>query len=162
MKYITELCKASIPENIDLYFIGDDRGGEKYIFQLMLDKCQEPNVHYLGYLRGQDKIDVLKSADAVILPSIHEPFGIVGLEALASNCILISSFVDGITDYLTEDIGINCGFNSWSISNALYDYANIPEEELNIRKEKGQKIAKQFDWDKLSQQYYKVYKDLKK
>tara|TARA_A100001035_G_scaffold115279_1_gene90470 strand:- start:2886 stop:4010 length:1125 start_codon:yes stop_codon:yes gene_type:complete len=162
MKNITELCKASIPENIDLYFIGDDRGGEKYIFQLMLDKCQEPNVHYLGYLRGQDKIDVLKSADAVILPSIHEPFGIVGLEALASNCILISSFVDGITDYLTEDIGINCGFNSWSISNALYDYANIPEEELNIRKEKGQKIAKQFDWDKLSQQYYKVYKDLKK
>ena len=36
----------------------------------MMEKCKEPNVHYLGYLRGQDKIDVLKSADAVILPFV--------------------------------------------------------------------------------------------
>ena len=162
MKNIIELCKATIPEDIDLYFIGDDRGGEKHQYQVMLDKCQEPNVYYLGYLRGQDKLDVLKSADAVILPSIHEPFGIVGLEALASSCILISSFVDGITDYLTEDIGINCGLDSWSISNDLHEYNNIPEEELKIRKQKGLEIAKQFDWEILSQQYYKVYKSLEK
>jgi len=162
MKNISSLCEASIPEDIDLYFIGDDRGGEGYIYDEMMEKCKEPNVYYLGYLRGQDKIDVLKSADAVILPSKHEPFGIVGLEALASSCILISSFIDGINDYLTEDIGINCGLDSWSISNALYDYSNIPEKELNIRKQKGLKIAKKFDWDKLSQEYYKVYKNLKK
>ena len=162
MKNVESLCEASIPEDIDLCFIGDDRGGEDFIYNQMMEKCKEPNVHYLGYLRGQDKIDVLKSADAVILPSKHEPFGIVGLEALASSCILISSFVDGITDYLTEDIGINCGLDSWSITNALYDYINIPEEELKIRKQKGLKIAKQFDWDGLSQQYYKVYKSLKK
>ena len=142
MKNIESLCKASIPEDIDLCFIGDDRGGEEFIYKQMMEKCKEPNVHYLGYLRGQDKMDALKSADAVILPSKHEPFGIVGLEALASNCILISSFVDGITDYLTEDVGINCGLDSWSITNALYDYVNIPEEELSIRKPKGIKNSK--------------------
>ena len=111
-------------------------------------------------MRDQEKLNVLKSADGVIMPSIHEPFGIVGLEALASGCILLSSFVDGISDYLTEDVGINCGTDVFSISNALHDFLILPEDEIKYRQQKGIEIAKQYDWGKLSNQYYKVYKNL--
>lgn len=160
MKNIMNLCKANIPKEIDLCFVGDNRGGEHHCWEAVQEKCNEDNVHYLGYLRGQDKLDVLKSADGVILPSLHEPFGIVGLEALASGCILISSFVDGISDYLTRDIGIDCGTTPFSISNVLHDFISLPEKEIEYRKKEGIRISKNYDWGKLSQQYYKVYKNL--
>lgn len=160
MKNIINLCNTTIPPEIDLYFIGDNRGGEPHCWEAVQQKCEQPNVHYLGYLREQEKLNVLKSADGVIMPSLHEPFGIVGLEALASGCILLSSFVDGISDYLTEDVGINCGTNVFSMSNALYDFLTLPEDEVKYRQQKGIEIAKQYDWKKLSNQYYKVYKNL--
>jgi glycosyltransferase involved in cell wall biosynthesis len=73
---------------------------------------------------------------------------------------LISSFVDGISDYLTKDIGIDCGTTPFSISNALYDFISLPKKEIEYRKKEGIKIAKKYDWNKLSKQYYKVYKNL--
>jgi glycosyltransferase involved in cell wall biosynthesis len=114
----------------------------------------------LGYLRGEAKKSLLQSADAVIMPSLHEPFGIVGLEALASKTVLISSFTDGISDYLTPDVGIDCGKTKESIGEALNIFKNMSDEELVERKEKGYLQAEKYDWENISKKYFEVYKSL--
>jgi glycosyltransferase involved in cell wall biosynthesis len=157
MKGIMQLCEANIPDDIDLYFVGDKRGGEDYCYQAVKQKCNGTNIFHLGYLRGEAKKSLLQTADAVIMPSIHEPFGIVGLEALASKSVLISSFADGISDYLTPEIGINCGKTKEEIEAALTTFSQMSDEEIKERQELGVEIAKSYDWDKLAEKYYGVY-----
>jgi glycosyltransferase involved in cell wall biosynthesis len=157
MKGIEQLCNAKIPNDIDLYFVGDNRGCESWCYDLVMKKCKEPNVFHIDFAYGDLKRDILKSADAVIMPSIHEPFGIVGLEALASKSILISSFADGIKEYLTEDVGIYCGNNTESIENAIEIFRNMTNEEKNTKIQKGYDIAKSYDWDIISEKYLEAY-----
>lgn len=162
MKGIMELCASQIPDNVDLYFVGDLRGGESYCYEAIKSRCNGVNIFHLGYLRGEAKRSLLQSADAVIMPSLHEPFGIVGLEALAANCVLITSFTDGISDYLTRDVGVYCGKTPEEISNALQIFSQMTDEELNERKAKGSEIAKQYEWDDLAERYYEVYSEVYK
>jgi glycogen(starch) synthase len=160
MKGIMPLCEAEIPDDIDLYFVGDRRGGEDFCYQAIKNKCNGVNIFHLGYLRGEAKKSLLQSADAVIMPSLHEPFGIVGLEALASKTVLISSFTDGISDYLTPDVGIDCGKTKETIEDALNIFKNMSDEELIERKEKGYLQAEKYDWNNISKKYFEVYKSL--
>ena len=160
MKGIVQLCEASIPEDVDLYFVGDSRGGEEICWQAIQKKCNDSNVYYLGFLRDQEKKSVMQSADAVIIPSIHEPFGIVGLEAMAAGTMIISSFVDGISEYLTDEIGVYTDVNADSLSKVLEQFSNMNQQEIDKRVSKGLDKVQNYSWDKIVDQYLNLYNSL--
>jgi glycosyltransferase involved in cell wall biosynthesis len=160
MKGIENLCSANIPDDIDLYFVGDNRGCEGYTYDMVMNKVNNKNIFHIDFAYGDTKRDIMKSADAVIMPSLHEPFGIVGLEALASKSILISSFADGINEYLTKDVGIDCGKTKEGIEKALDILKNLSQNQVKEKINKGYEIAKEFDWDIISNKYYQTYQDL--
>lgn len=53
-------------------------------------------VTFAGHLRGAQLQGWLASADAVVLPSRYEPFGIVALEAAAAGAPLVASSAGGL------------------------------------------------------------------
>ena len=57
----------------------------------LLMHLQNSGLHILGYATGQAKRDALAQTDIVMMPSTKESFGIVGLEALLSNCHLLAT-----------------------------------------------------------------------
>jgi glycosyltransferase involved in cell wall biosynthesis len=158
MKGVQALLETKIPDFVDLIFVGKEEGSDSGLFNLMKSKLGN-NVHYIGAKYGKEKYDILHSADAVIMPSIHEPFGIVALEALASKTILLSSFANGMSDFLTDDIAINCGTTPQSIENALYRLKDLKDKEERISK--GIEVCKKYTWDRASNEtlllYNKVY-----
>jgi len=161
MKGVIPLCQAKIPEEIDLIFISPETGGEFDTFQEIIKKTEnEKNVHYIGPLFDQEKIDALGSADAVIMPSRHEPFGIVALEALASRSILLSSFVDGMSDFLTDHVAINCGTTKESIEKGLKKLVEMSEVEKNRRIEKGLEICREYSWENAARKMKSVYDEV--
>lgn len=163
MKGVIELLQSYIPDNIDLIFIGTNNGGEAGVFESMLKASHtRENIHFIGPAYNQDKINILKSADAMIVPSIHEPFGIVALEALASENILLSSYANGMSDFLTEDVALNCGNNPNSISNALQKLSTMGEEEKKNRISKGLQICEKYSWENASLKMKPIYDNLLK
>jgi glycogen(starch) synthase len=60
-------------------------------------------LRWVGFKHGQALHDLYELADAVIMPSIHEPFGIVALEAMASGCPLLATEVDGLGEIVNKD-----------------------------------------------------------
>jgi glycosyltransferase involved in cell wall biosynthesis len=94
--------------------------------------------------------------DAIIVPSHHEPFGIVCLEALASGCILLSSFESGMKEYLTEDVAINCGTSIDTITKAIEYWLNIDDSETRIQK--GYDLCKKYSWEKAGTALEGIYK----
>ncbi len=158
MKGIRSLCQAHIPKEIDLIFIGDATFGDATLVTMIRDKvARNSNVHLLPAMYDQDKINILNAVDAVIMPSVHEPFGIVGLEALASKSVILSSCRDGLGDFLKEDVAINCGIEALSIERALNQLVQMSEEEKRRRIARGLEICVQYDWKLIAAKLKEVY-----
>lgn len=161
MKALDILSKANIPKEIDLILIGDPTYGETEINQGLVDMVEkQDNVYYIGPQYGQDKVDILHSADAVIMPSRHEPFGIVALEALASKSILLSSRIDGMGDFLDDSNSIKIELTVEGIEKAFYDYLALTEEQKQSIIKNGLETCKKYNWDDIADQYYEIYKSL--
>jgi glycosyltransferase involved in cell wall biosynthesis len=158
MKGIRSLCQAHIPKEIDLIFIGDATFGDATLVTMIRDKvARNSNVHLLPAMYDQDKINILNAVDAVIMPSVHEPFGIVGLEALASKSIILSSCRDGLGDFLNDEVAINCGIEALSIERAFNQLVQMSEEEKQCRIARGLEICAQYDWKLIVAKLKEVY-----
>ncbi|SFP29455.1 glycogen(starch) synthase [Amycolatopsis arida] len=59
-------------------------------------------VDFVGHLSDRDLRAVLAAADAVVLPSRYEPFGIVALEAAAAKAPLIASTAGGLGEVVID------------------------------------------------------------
>ncbi|MFC4951191.1 glycosyltransferase family 4 protein [Pseudonocardia sp. GCM10023141] len=60
------------------------------------------SVRFLGHLPDEDLTAALAAADAVVLPSRYEPFGIVALEAAAAGAPLVSSTAGGLGEVVLD------------------------------------------------------------
>lgn len=145
-------CIEQLPE-IDFIFVGGEDGSDKALINRLrvLDTKQDSRIYYLGAKYGKDKRSIMASADIIIMPSTHEPFGLVALEALSAGqrgkTILCSSFVDGMGEFLTEDAAINCGTTIHSIVQAVNKYLAMTTEEKESIRAKGCELAQNYTWD---------------
>ena len=161
MKSVIELSQADIPKDIDLIFVGSPNGSDQETLK-ELEKVlsTKEGVYYYGPAYDQDKINILFSSDAVIMPSRHEPFGIVALEALASRNILLSSRVDGLGDFCNDNNSIDTGCTSENISKALYKFTQMTDDEKINMVTNGLDTCLQYQWDDIANQYYEAYTSL--
>jgi glycosyltransferase involved in cell wall biosynthesis len=160
MKGSDIILNSNIPSDIDFYFIVSDKNAEEPIFTNIKNKCNNENIFHIKGLYGQDKIDFLFEMDAVVMPSIHEPFGIVALEALASECLLVTTATGGI-----EEIVQNMDYfkitNSEDLNNVYNNIKILSESKKNRIIEKEKNKISNFDWKMQSEKIYKVYKEVK-
>ena len=98
---------SSKDKEIQLVFVGPDQQGMKD--QLQADAQTLgifSQVKFLGMLQGDLKWGALASAEALVLPSHQENFGVVVAEALAcSTPVLISNKVNICSDILADQVG---------------------------------------------------------
>ena len=160
MKNIQSLMKTNLPKNVDFYFIAHDKAGNEVLYEEFKNFVEEnENVYFLGPIYGDEKIKKLKQMDAVIVPSLHEPFGIVTLEALASDNILLSSFKSGMGEYLNEDVAINCGTTPEEISKAILKWSKMTSKQINDQIKRGHEFLKPFTWENSAAVLHEIYKE---
>lgn len=76
--------------------------GDGPLRQWLLDEAERlPNLHYVGWVKRQQIMPLIDSADVLVLPSTVESFGTIALEAMArARLVVVSS---------------QCGILSWEI-----------------------------------------------
>lgn len=159
MKGLDLILNTSIPEDIDFYFVVSDKNAEEPIFSNIKKKCNNINIFHIPGLYGQDKIDFLYSMDGVVMPSKHEPFGIVALESLISENLFITTASGGIKE-IVNDIEYFQIQNSSDLINAFKTIQNLSETDKQRIKQKGKERALQYPWSKFANQLYEVYQQL--
>lgn len=113
---------------------------------------------WVGFQKDQELKDLYCAANVVLMPSTHEPFGIVALEAMSMGVPLIATDADGLGEI---------------VRNGQDTFAEIIKptgEEINAaltrlrdedRKKEliglGKKRAAQFDWNNVAEQTVSVY-----
>lgn len=158
MKSVDILASINVPEGIDLIFVGSPKGGDPPAMQALEDAIKKENVFYIGPVYDQAKIDLLCQADAVIMPSRHEPFGIVALEAFASKSILLSSWVDGLGDFCNDNNSIYTPVTKEGMENALNKLLHLTEKESQNLIANGIETCKKYTWESSAKKYEKLYK----
>ena len=117
-----------------------------------------PNVIYREPVQKEELIKIYRNNDIFVMPSITETFGLVYAEAMSQGLPVIYTKEQGFDGQFEEGVvgyHVNC-FDIYEISNRIEDIIN---NYSKISKNCIQK-ADAFDWNKIAQEYIKVYKKI--
>lgn len=158
MKGVTLITKCTIPENLEILFAVSDLGGDGDCYEEILKYCRDNDrAKFLGHILGQEKINLLHSVDGVLMPSVHEPFGIVAAEAMAAKKPLITTGVNGLKEFVP--IAFWCDKTVESLQKAINEFSVAPKEQLAMAGNMGFEKAKTMTVDKFISDYMSVYED---
>lgn len=159
MKGLDTILKCNIPDDIDFYFIVSQKNAEEPIFSNIKRKCNNKNIFHIPGLYDQDKVDFMYAMDGVVMPSKHEPFGIVALEALISENLFITSASGGIQEIVRgiDYFKIN---NETDLSETFTKIKTLSKEERERIALQGKQRALEYPWGKFANKLYDTYKSL--
>jgi glycogen(starch) synthase len=117
-------------------------------------------VDFVGHLSDRALTAVLSAADAVVLPSKYEPFGIVALEAAAAGTPLVASTAGGLGEVVRDgDTGLS--FTPGDVD-ALGSAVRsvLSDRPAAVRRARAAKarLATDFDWASIAADTVAVYR----
>ena len=122
----------------------------------------DSRLSYAGALKpaSDELVAEYRSADVFILPSRHEPFGIVVLEAWAAGLPVIASSVGGLERLCAAHPGAAIMFDSGDGSSLDGAIARYLEGGASLRQKMSEcalEAAKEYDWGRLSEKLVDFY-----
>ncbi|GEP20242.1 glycosyltransferase [Pediococcus argentinicus] len=144
-------------KGIDLFIIGESVLGDTK------NQDTKENIHFLGWIDNGKLSAYMIKADAVIVPSLWEGFGLVALEAMKNRKIVISSNAGGLPE-LIEDGFNGLVFKKGSVSDlerAVTIFNSMSESQISEMGENGfSKYSQKYNYSKLNGQLVQYYKNL--
>ncbi len=119
-----------------------------------------PNIHTPGFVASKDLVGIYQLATVYCQPSLYEGFGLPLVEAMLSNCLIISSNTSSLSElYPTGTLAFDP--NSYpSMINAFKAFLKLSDIEKLKLKRLGLMRAKQFTWEQTALATLKVYQQV--
>lgn len=153
----------SIDPSVHLVLVGsvNNQGYHEQLMQCARDAGVDNALTVVAGLDPDDPllVDAYHAADVFVLPSIHEPFGIVVLEAWAAGCPVIASRVGGVPDFV--DDGINgLLFEPDDTDSFMSVFQSLTPERAHALSEAAREKVPQFGWDIVTERLIDLYKEV--
>lgn len=118
-------------------------------------------VVFLGF-QPQDQVrSWMQRAKVLVLPSLEEGQGVVLLEALACGTPVVASQVGGISQVVTEEVGILVPpANSMLLAKAIYNILSAPNYWAELSSNARERVVRHYDWGFIADLYIEIYKTL--
>ena len=131
----------------------DTEALQELIGELKLDA----SVHLIGRLDRNGVVSHLHNATCFVLPSRHEPFGIVVLEAMAARTPVIATAVGGVPEFVTDGVNgrLVPGHNVIAMAQALQELIINGASDTQINS--GYPTAVAHDWSAIASEYLNIY-----
>ena len=141
----------------DLLLAGDGPQHEEFV-ELSAQLKLGDAVSFVGRVDRAGAVALFKGCSFFVLPSRHEPMGIVNLEAMAAGRAVVASRVGGVPELVKQDENglLVPPDDAPTLAEALTRLVRDPA--LNARLgENGARYVRDFDWDAIAAQYLEVY-----
>jgi L-malate glycosyltransferase len=157
-KQVDQVLKAlsALPAVTEWEYVIVGKGDQEGKLKRLVDDLDiTGKVLFRGGLERDDVICELRESDVFILPSHHETFGLVYLEAMASGCLTIGSRHEGIDGIIRDgENGFLCDAgNEASIRDTLFRAITLPEEEHRRMVWNSLSTAQDFSLDRQARAY---------
>lgn len=165
-KNLVRLVKAfsQLPESLrkehQLVLVGKKDKRYPEVGSLVKKLNLKRDVTMLGFLSEDDLLMFYNAAQALILPSLYEGFGLPPLEAMACGTPVIASNVSSIPE-VVGDAALLLS-NQQDVNEIAKAMEKILTDE-NLRKDlraKGLARAKQFSWKRTAEETLQVYREV--
>ncbi len=137
-----------------LYIVGEGQEMPNLI-RLSIDLGLADKVIFLGRAPDEDREFLYSIANVFVMPSVSEPFGIVALEAIASNVPTIVSLQSGVSEVIRNVLKVDF----WDVQQmadmiiGLMEYGGINEE---LSKEAYRELN-EITWGKAAEEFVNLY-----
>jgi glycosyltransferase involved in cell wall biosynthesis len=148
LKYLFHAVKLlqGRTKNFDVLLVGD--GAQRKRLEILAQSLDiEEYVQFKGKVNMNSVTDIYRNSDVFVLPSIHEGFGIVNLEAMASGLPIIATNVGGVPEIIKD------GENGLLVE---------PKDSKALAKlgETGRKLVEEkYSWARVGIDIQRVYED---
>ncbi len=111
---------------------------------------------------GTDLVDAYHAANLFVLPSVHEPFGIVILEAWAAGLPVVASRVGGIPSFVEDGVdGLLVESNDAAgFAEAVTSCLSNPERAASMAAAGNAKAHARYSWDAVTGQLLDLYREV--
>ena len=147
------MVKAFENSNLKSHLIVAGKKGWKTsgILKLLKRSPKADKIHYVGYVKEEEKPALIKMAKAVLYPSLYEGFGFQALEAMAMGVPVVVSQVASLPEVAGDAALLVNPQNLRDLIKAMREMErNIPLRNMLITK--GFERVKMFSWQQTAQQ----------
>ena len=143
-----------------------DKAYGEALTRTVADRGLAGHVTRIDGLRAGDPavVDAYHAADVFLLPSLHEPFGIVALEAWAAGCPVVASRVGGIPGFATH-LRNAFLFEPGDVAHAVTGLTSVllhPTFGRTLAEAGRRRAAERFDWSKVTADLVNLYEDVRR
>lgn len=149
--------------------VGDRVGGELLIagggpeeprVRRFAEELGVRGVRFLGWRDGPEKAALLAGARLVVVPSRHETFGMVAVEALATGTPVVAFDISCLREVVPPEVGWTVPpFDVDALAACLVDAAG-DTERLAAMGARGRAFARGYDWDRLAEAQLAVFREV--
>ena len=120
------------------------------------DLARKLNLLNLGYVGAEDLAALFRHAQAFVMPSLYEGFGLPLVEAMSCGCPVIASDRGSLPE--VAGVGAQCfgAFDVQAMADAILKLLRSPEE-LQQKRSAALRRAADFSWDKAALETISVY-----
>jgi 1,4-alpha-glucan branching enzyme len=147
-------------QDVELLIVGDGFY-RKVLEQAVAEYNLTTVVTFAGKLDGEELVAAYQSAAMVIIPSHREPFGLVGLEAMAAGTPVIASEVGGLAEYIQH--GHTGLLTPPQHVEQLIENINFllsrPEYGRRLAEKALKEVIPEHSWKHIGQQFRNLYRE---
>lgn len=152
------LAKDRVPE-IYVYIAGN--GEIEQARQMIKEKRLEKNIELTGWVDSEGKIDLLKRAATMVLPSYHEGLPMAILEAMACGKAIISTTVGAIPEVVHDENGILIQPGDiHALADAMVECATNADRMKRMSECNMEKIEQQYSMRNMQEKLSTCYRNL--
>ncbi|OBI93853.1 glycogen synthase [Mycobacterium alsense] len=116
-------------------------------------------IRFAGHLDHTQLLAVLHRADAAVLPSHYEPFGLAALEAAAAGTPLVTSNIGGLGEAVIDGhTGVSCPPRDVAgLAKAVRGVLDDPDAAQRRARAARERLTSAFDWHTVAAETAQVY-----
>ena len=156
------LSIKKLPSELHYVIAGDGSNQyRKYLESVTKDLGISKRVHFIGYVSGLEKIDLIKNSMAFVLSSVYEEQSIAVLEAMALGTVAVVTNVGGMSDIVSNNSN-GFLFQLGEIQQLSSILKNLYENN-RLRKaigESASNFAVDYKWSKIANKYAALYESI--
>jgi glycosyltransferase involved in cell wall biosynthesis len=166
-KGVDVLCQAfskvvSCHQTAHLVVIGPDEGMLATMKAILAKANCESRATFTGMVTGQDKIDLMSTASAIVVPSYSENFGNVVIEALGLGIpTIISSGIAISGQFGTAGAAVVVDPDSKQLSDAILSILRSPGDAQKMAHVGRKLVKEQFTWTAVGEKMEILYRSIR-
>jgi glycosyltransferase involved in cell wall biosynthesis len=146
-------------KNARLIIAGPDDGFLRELENQARSLGIEDRIITTGPLYDREKLEAYVDADAYVLPSQYEIFGITILEAASCGTPVVATKRCGISDFVVR-IGYVVDYDSQELGKAILEAINTKKTNKDLAYNLRNLVKQEFQWDNLAEKLEDIYEEV--